>query len=304
MQHIVYQVRGSVPAALTAHFPERLAREVTEFAAQYGTPEEIRLRRGRATSVTKDGKNLLFSSILSENEMDRVLLSLCQNSLYAHEETIKKGYIAFPGGVRIGVCGRAALGRGGEIDGVSSVSSLIIRLPAPVPDTGDEIVSLFERGCAGVLLYAPPGVGKTTLLRAVAHKAARTRRVALIDTREELFAGLSSPDLLLDILSGYPRARGIEIAARTLSAELIVCDEIGDGEDARALLEAGDAGVPILATAHAAKLSSLLARPSFRRLHEARLFDVYVGLARKQNAFDFRYDVRSREDADAVLRDL
>ena len=51
-------------------------------------------------------------------------------------------------------------------------------------------------------------------------------------------------ELCLDVLVGYPRALGIEIATRSLNSELIVCDEIGEGKEAEAIVSAQNCGVP------------------------------------------------------------
>ena len=156
----------------------------------------------------------------------------------------------------------------------------------------------------GVLIYAPPAVGKTTLLRAVAARMAGGAdpvRVAVIDTRGELAVGLDDPKLLLDVLSGYPRGVGLSIATRTLAAQLSVCDEIGDLGEAREIIEAQSAGVPLLASAHAADLGELLGRPAIRLLQEAHVFGAYVRIARRQGVFDFDYEITTSEDADAFL---
>ena len=47
-------------------------------------------------------------------------------------------------------------------------------------------------------------------------------RTVAVDTRAELRFGTENPRLTLDVLVGYPRALGIEIAVRSLGAQLIV----------------------------------------------------------------------------------
>ena len=142
-----------------------------------------------------------------------------------------------------------------------------------------------------MLIYGRPASGKTTVLRAIAEAAASSPyslRTVAVDTREELGWGLGGSDLLLDILIGYPRDLGIEIAVRSLGAQLVVLDEIGSVSDAEAILNAANCGVPIVASAHADSLSELLLRPAIRRLHEARVFSHYAGLTRGSDGVSFR----------------
>lgn len=156
----------------------------------------------------------------------------------------------------------------------------------------------------GVLIYSPPGVGKTTLIRAVAARLAsgrEARRVSVVDSRGELACGLSGAGLCIDILSGYPKAAGIGIAARTLGAEVIVCDEIGGREDAEAVMSAHNCGVPLIATTHAGSVAELMGRPGIRLLHGSGAFGAYVGLRRRPDRFDFFYDATMWEQVDARL---
>lgn len=305
MQNIVVGPRQLLPGELARLLPSRLCLEIEEAVPSGDAVEEVRLRRGRCASLTVSGRNLRLGTVLSGVEMDALLFSLCEGSLYAHSETVNQGYLTLPNGVRVGVCGRIGL-VGSRVTGVSEVSSFCIRIPHPFPPVGEEIVALLRRLSLtrGVLIFAPPAVGKTTLLRSVTARMAgggQPLRVSVVDTRGELAFGLSSPSLLLDVLSGYPRGLGISIAARTLSAELIVCDEIGDMEEAREIVQAHNCGVPLLASAHAADIGELLARPGLRLLHEARCFGAYVRLFRRPGTFDFDYKILEWEAADALL---
>lgn len=305
MQNIVVSERLLLPSVLRAALPQRLCVEVEKSVPSGAVIEELRLRRGRCASLTLAGRNLRLSTVLSGVEMDDILLRFCEGSLYAHSETIAQGYLSLDGGIRVGLCGVAGV-VGGAVTGVSQISSLAIRIPHPAPPVGEEIAALLRRFSLtrGVLIYAPPAVGKTTLLRTVAARMAggeNPLRVAVVDTRGELGCALGSPSLLLDLLSSYPRGVGLSIAARTLSAQLIVCDEIGGLNEAREIVEAHSCGVPLLASAHAANIAELLARPGMRLLHEARCFGAYVGLSRRLDCFDYEYDILEWEAADALL---
>ena len=302
MQNIVLSKEKLIPLFLERILPKRLVEEIYAVLAPGLSPEEIRLRRERCASITVGGENLRLATVLSGMEMDALLPMLCDGSLYVHGETVCRGFLTLKDGVRVGVCGRANVVEG-RVVGVCEISAFSFRLPHAPPPLGGEICALLSRERReGVLIFAPPGVGKTTLLRAVAaHMAGGEppRRVAVVDTRGELSAGLSGKGLLLDLLSGYPRGAGISIAARTLAAELIVCDEIGDLSEAQEICATHAAGVPLLASAHAADIRDLLARPGLRLLHEARCFGYYVCVTRREGVFDFCYDVYTREAADA-----
>ena len=305
MQSVMLGTCPFLPRSVITVLPPMLLDEIADCLPPSVIPEEIRLRRGHAASLTVGGKNLRLSTVLDGGAMERVLYLMCEGSVYAHADTIKEGYLLLDGGIRVGVCGRAAVSDG-RITGVEEIMALSLRIPSPTLNIGEPIETLLleQDMRSGVLIYAPAGVGKTTLLRAVAARMAGGEtpfRVALVDTRGELGAGMEAPSLLLDVLTGYPRGVGVSIAARTLAAELIVCDEIGDLVEAQAIVAAHIGGVPLLASAHASSVDELLARPGMRLLHEAKCFGAYVGITRAAEGLDFYYHVTKREAADADL---
>ena len=126
--------------------------------------------------------------------------------------------------------------------------------------------------------------------------------MAVIDTRGELAYSLDAPRLTVDILTGYPKRQGIEIAVRTLGAQVMICDEIGDSDEAAAIISAHNCGVPLLASAHAGSMDELMKKPGIAALHKSRAFAKYVELRRRQaRQFEYEYGVTDREDAHAWL---
>lgn len=292
---------SDIPESIRQALPSRIRAELLSVAGKLDRVEEIRLHCGRRSTLTSRGRNIPTPVVLTRSEIDALLVRLCEGSVYAHRDTISEGYVSLRGGIRVGVCGRAAVS-GSRISGVYDIDTLVVRIPHPSPPLGREIVELMREDgfTRGVLIYSPPGVGKTTLLRSLAvmlSSGKEARRVSVIDTRCELAYSLDSPSLCLDLLSGYPRHVGLALASRTLGTEIMICDEIGSRADAEAICEAHNCGVPLIASAHAASVRELLGRSGIGMLHRAGTFGYYVGIARSGN-FSLTYDVCKREDAD------
>lgn len=288
-----------IPERILLLLPPRLAYAIKQIAEGCGEGicEEIRIRRGRCSSLTvSGGKNLpiALEHPILRHEMEDIVARISGGSLYAHSETIKQGYISLGDGIRAGISGRAAYDSNKMI-GVDDISGICIRLPHYVNINVTVLRDLLlEMGsCGGMLIYSPPGEGKTTVLRSLASSLAETgaRKVVVVDSRGELEYGLSRENLYLDILSGYTKSEGIEIALRTMGANIIVCDEIGGREDVGAICEASVGGAALLASAHGRDIDSLMHKPNIRTLIDSGAFDYLVGIYRR--GFEVEYSITS-----------
>ena len=296
MENVIINDMVCLPPKLARILPEC----VKEALEGVGDIEELRLSVGRYAWVRKQGKNVSLPIALQKKELEDLVLDMCGGSFYAHTDSISRGFISLGEGLRVGLSGRAVT-EGGKVMGIRDIESVCIRIPHAITVDVSEAVFLLEKFdfTRGVLVYAPPGVGKTTYLRNVAltlSTGAAPRRVAVVDSRDELSFSLCSGALCIDILRGYPMGYGIEVATRTLGAQVIVCDEIGSEEDARAILAVQSGGVPLVASAHASDIGGLMGRHTILDLHRAGIFGAYLGLCRGQAP-----RVCLAEDVDAYL---
>ncbi len=290
--------------------------------------EEIRIRENRPLEIgyasrysfaREDGSLTERSeeAYAPGRDQCRALLERITNhSIYAAEEELRRGYITVAGGHRIGLAGRAVLD-GGAVSHLKDIAGFNVRIARARDGFGAQVLpgllDVPARTIRHTLIVSPPQQGKTTLIRDLArcisygswhHLAAKgwgSRKVGIVDERSEIAAserGVPTFDLgpRCDVLDACPKAEGMMMMLRSMSPEVLVVDEIGRPEDAEAIREAIHAGVRVLATAHAADMADVLARPALGRLAAEGAFGAYVLLNKSGGGVAHR--IVAAEDAE------
>lgn len=239
---------------------------------------EIRLRRQRPAVLRyTDGTYYLSNEngltadrsrayITDGSELVHTLENAFEFSLYAHEDELSNGYITIRGGHRIGLCGEA---KNGKLRTISDISSLNFRIAHEHLGIAEPLKNDISDGrtVKSVLIISPPMCGKTSLLRDIVRMlSTQGCNVGVCDTRGEIAAmydGTACMDIGdADILSGTSKSDGINMLLRTMSPDVIFCDEIGTKEDISAISDVAGRGIAVIATAHCLSREALSAHSS------------------------------------------
>ena len=249
---------------------------------------------------------------LSPGQLQEALGALCEYSVYTHQEELKRGYLSLNCGHRAGIAGTAVYGAQGEIKSVRDITSVSIRISREFPGASKNILPVLRRSRGGLLLAGEPACGKTTILRDLCCQLSQELlvcggSVCVIDERGEIAcanSGVPYHDLgpCCDILNAYHKPDGMECAVRTLSPRYLVCDEIGNEDEARAVEQLANAGVRLIASAHAASLGDLLARRGMRSLLDTGVFETIVFLKGRDHIGEIQA-VCAWEDVERRMRD-
>ena len=249
---------------LLAILPQRLRME------DFRDVRELRLRVGQPPRMVL-GKRVRDTQGPVTAEELRYIVNAASRYSPWNAQTLSEGYLTAPGGHRLGLCGQGA----GET--LRELTSLCIRVARDYSGIG---AGLPMEG--NLLILGPPGSGKTTLLRDYLRLRARRSQTAVADERGELFPEGFDRSGNLDVLTGVPKARGLDMLLRTMSPQVIGLDEITSESDCQALVRAAWCGVELAATAHAGSIRELKERRVYRPLWETGLFSRVVILNRDQ----------------------
>lgn len=263
--------------------------------ADWGCLEEIRLRPHAPVLLCfSNGERELGMEVLP-GELELTVELAARASIHTVLPQLRRGYLTLQGGHRLGMCGSAVL-KEGEIQTVFPLSALNLRLARQVKGVGESLMGqLCPNGqFRSTLILAPPGGGKTTLLRDVVRCLSEgigcaPHRVGLADERGEvaaLFRG--EPQLEVgrrtDVMEGCPKAAALMLLLRGMNPRVLCADEITEPEDIRAMEQAAGCGVELLCTAHGGSKEDLSRRKVYRELLETGIFHTLVTIRGEKGA--------------------
>ncbi|WP_300384370.1 stage III sporulation protein AA, partial [Clostridium sp.] len=179
---------------------------------------------------------------------------------------------------------------------IRNISSINIRICREVIGSSEGLMKYIssKNRVYNTLIVSPPKCGKTTILRDITRNISygvkniglEGKKVSVIDERSEIAAcynGIPQLDVGIrtDVLDSCFKKDGMIMAIRSLSPEVIICDEIGTEGDIEALNMAFNSGVNILVTIHGYSIEDICNRKVFKELIENSILERVVVLSNR-----------------------
>ena len=249
---------------------------------------EIRLRSDAPVMLTEaNGCRVLEmcgrTVIAEKQDIDETFLKLCEYSVHSHESEIKDGFITSRNGHRAGICGKVSTNPDGTVRGFSEITSINLRIARSFKGVSDKLCrELFRDSLQSVIVAGPPVSGKTTMLRDIGRFLSEGAggtyyTTAVVDSRCEI-ALTESPLRYCDIFSGCDKAYGIICDVRSMSSQMVICDEISTEEEVRAVSKGFASGSEFSLSVHAKSVGELRKRRPFISLAKTGQFRYTVML--------------------------
>ena len=228
--------------------------------------------------------------IISKEDFVLVLNNLCNNSYHTNVNTMIKGYVTDEKGSRIGLAGEAVY-KNNVLNGLRNISSINIRISHDIANCSKKLLNtIYNENAGSFIIAGPPSSGKTTMLRDIAKILSSGyqgiyKKVSIIDERCEIAAGFDV-GINTDVISNFPKATAIEMAVRTLSPQVIICDEIGNMNEVEAVKFGFSCGASYIVSLHLKSIKDLARNQILNSLIDTGEFNYIVCLNRLFDDFD------------------
>ena len=275
--------------------PDNIKNNVKEFLVLEEV-QEIRIKIGKPIIIVLSFQEKILDYIATKDDLRYMISKISNYSLYAFEEEIKQGYITLKGGHRVGLAGECVISKG-EVRTIKNISSLNIRICKEIVGASNKVMRLITENnrVYNTLIVSPPKCGKTTILRDISRNLSngmyqinlKGKKVTIVDERSEIAAcynGIPQMNVGIrtDVLDNIPKAIGMIMAIRSLSPEVLICDEIGTDSDLEALNMAFNSGVNIIVTVHGYDIDDIYNRRIFKELIDNCILERVILLSNKK----------------------
>ncbi|MBR0426942.1 MAG: stage III sporulation protein AA [Clostridia bacterium] len=278
------------------YLAENIKQEIQKYFLDKHDIEEIRLRSNKPIILKNSNGNKILIHIVSKEELLETFQKVCEHSIYSYQKQICEGFITIKGGHRVGVTGSCVV-EDGEILNINYISSLNFRIAKEKKDVSYKIIPYIIQNneILNTLIVSKPGCGKTTILRDLVRKIStgieeigfKAKTCGIVDERGEIAAmykGAPQNDIgiLSDVIENIYKSTGMRMLIRSMSPEIIVCDEIGSKEDAQAINYAVTSGVKGIFTAHGDSLEDIMLNEELKKLLDKHLIESIIFLDDKK----------------------
>lgn len=275
--------------------PDNIKNNVKEFLVLEEV-QEIRIKIGKPIIIVLSFQEKILDYIATKDDLRYMISKISNYSLYAFEEEIKQGYITLKGGHRVGLAGECVISKG-EVRTIKNISSLNIRICKEIVGASNKVMRLITENnrVYNTLIVSPPKCGKTTILRDISRNLSngmyqinlKGKKVTIVDERSEIAAcynGIPQMNVGIrtDVLDNCLKKSGMIMAIRSLSPEVLICDEIGTDSDLEALNMAFNSGVNIIVTVHGYDIDDIYNRRIFKELIDNCILERVILLSNKK----------------------
>lgn len=278
------------------YLADNLKNEILRYEHNLQDIEEIRIRSKKPIILKNSEGNKMLIHIVSKEELLETFQKVCEHSIYSYQKQICEGFITIKGGHRVGITGSSVI-EDGKIININYVSSLNFRIAREKKDISRDVLKYIikDNEIENTLIVSKPGCGKTTILRDLVRKIStgieefglKGKTCGVVDERGEIAAmykGAPQNDIgiLTDVMDNVSKSQGMRMLIRSMSPEVIICDEIGNKDDIEAINYAMTSGVKGIFTAHGNSLDEIILNNEMKQLLEKNIIETIIILDDKK----------------------